>query len=260
MSWRDEFDRQWKSFRAAAEGEIGARRNIDEAAVNEIVRRHLNTWRDPAHPNGQWRERLLREHPEVAARFTKALDELYVQLPVRKRAWWRRQPPPDIPGHVEYILSCQGMGLEYDLKEADAPPSWFRLRQAAESGEGPASACHLLAKPALLGAQSWHRVSALYEESHESASICACDDCGQLYLYCWVEVRDDNWGFAAPITQEEAGDLRTAARHDPYIARTLMNGRRRWVWPPGEGYGPPNHEPHWDNRHDLALEDGGRGF
>jgi hypothetical protein len=75
--------------------------------------------------------------------------------------------------------------------------------------------CHLRENPARLSDITL--VDDLYESSHYGVWISRCDECGQQYLACYVEIFDDSWSFYAPISEDEAVRLRIDPIHEDSV-------------------------------------------
>ena len=94
------------------------------------------------------------------------------------------------------------------------------------------------------------RGETLLVSSHHDVRLLHCEHCGQVFLYVFVEVWDDSWGFAARVSEEEAA----LVRRDRAWATPLIESRRHVVWPPhwkGAAY--------WATGHEQVLHMGPRG-
>ncbi|HOH81547.1 MAG TPA: hypothetical protein PLS25_07950 [Methanoregulaceae archaeon] len=86
--------------------------------------------------------------------------------------------------------------------------------------ESHLSCCHLIeqAKSNLLTIDeikgALMRTGSVLESDHLDVDIAKCQQCGQLFAYCFYEYTspggdDDCWSFWIPINDEEAGEIRT---------------------------------------------------
>ena len=90
---------------------------------------------------------------------------------------------------------------------------------------------HVREEPQL--AQRLQVLDELHDSSHYGAWLTQCRRCDQAYLACYTEVFDDSWSFYAPISDEEAAQVRATAIHeDSPLVRELITSRRYLVWPP----------------------------
>jgi hypothetical protein len=98
-------------------------------------------------------------------------------------------------------------------------------------------------------------VTDLHESSHYGAWLLQCGRCDQVYLNCYVEAFDDSWSFYAPVSAEEAAQLRATTIHeDSPLVRELVTSRRYLVWPPS--WKPGGF--YWDEGPDDVLTMGAR--
>lgn len=88
-------------------------------------------------------------------------------------------------------------------------------------------------------------VEQLVESSHYDVWLARCQECGGLYVGCFIEIWDDSWIFYARIQRDEGAMIRA----DSERARELISARRHIVWPPSwKGV-----DPFWSEDPDLAL-------
>ena len=87
----------------------------------------------------------------------------------------------------------------------------------------------------------------LFESSHHDLRLLHCEHCGQVFVYVFMEVWDDGWGFAARVSEEEAA----LVRRDRSWATPLIESRRHLVW-------PPRGAAHWATGPEHVLQMGPR--
>ncbi len=70
----------------------------------------------------------------------------------------------------------------------------------------------------------------LFESSRHDIRLIRCEECGQLFVYVFMELWDDSWGFWTRVSEEEAA----LVRKDLTWAKELIESRRHVVWPPSK--------------------------
>ncbi len=256
--WKTGFLSRWAEAAAGLQSALGRTAGATWQTSNKETTTTIRAWKE-AHAG--WIEQLRHACPAAADQLVQKLDSwrLILDDPFFI-ASYDSAAPAERQKRGENKIAWLGEELLATASMADGYPAYLRLRAAIAERRSVVHPNDCAAAPRSEIESNLALTGDLYSEPHENARIRLCPTCGQPLLVCWVEVRDDNWRFEAPVTVDEARDLHGAISYDRYLPRRLLSSRPRWVVPPSEGYFPPNDQSHWEERDNQTLGRGGEGF
>jgi hypothetical protein len=96
-------------------------------------------------------------------------------------------------------------------------------------------------------------LETIEQSYHFSLNLFQCENCGQIFVYTFVELWDDSWSFWAPISLEEVQQI----KENHNMASKIIESRKHVVDPPPW---KNNGKLYWSEEEEPALHFGPRGW